>query len=547
MRAADLLVRCLEQEGVRFLFGVPGEENIDLIDALSGSSIRTVVTRHEQGAAFMADVHGRLTGRAGVCLSTLGPGATNLLTGLADANIDHAPVVAITGQADLNRMHKESHQYLDLVTLFRPVTKWNTQIKTADIVPEAVRKAFKISQTEKPGTTHLDLPEDVAKLETVEGPLLVQQPIAPEPHPRQLERAIALLQTARQPLVIAGNGVIRSGASAALRQFSERWRIPVVHTFMGKGALPDSHPLSLMTIGLAAHDYIAFAMERADLVITVGYDQVEYPPRFWNPDRNKQIIHIDQSPAEVDSAYVVSVGVLGDPALSLQLLAERAAPPKRNPGGVDLTAVRELLLEELELGRKSTAFPLLPQTIVAQMREALAPEDLLISDVGAHKLWIARLYPTEQPNTCLISNGFASMGIAVPGAVAAKLLYPERKVLAATGDGGFLMNSQELETACRVGTPFVTLIFNDGGYGLIGWKQERQFHRTASVGFTNPDFVTYAESFGAKGYRVKAAGELLPILRDALAQRVPAVIDCPVDYRENLKLSDRLSRLSPPF
>ncbi|MEW6325651.1 MAG: thiamine pyrophosphate-dependent enzyme, partial [Nitrospirota bacterium] len=348
------------------------------------------------------------------------------------------------------------------------------------------------------------------------------------------------------PVVLAGNGAIRSGASAALRQFAERWRIPVAHTFMGKGALPDSHPLSLMAVGLVARDYIALALERADLVVTVGYDQVEYPPRFWNPDRDKQIIHIDQTPAEVDAAYIVGVGVLGDPALSLQLLAERAEPVRQN-GRADLTAVRAPLLEELELGRKSTAFPLLPQTIVAQVREALAPDDLLVCDVGAHKVWIARLYPTERPNTCLISNGFASMGIGVPGAVAAKLLYPERKVLAVTGDGGFLMNSQELETACRVGAPFVTLIFNDGGYGLIQWKQERQFHRSTSVAFGNPDFVAYAASFGAKGYRVRAAGELLPALREALAQPVPAVIDCPVDYRENLRLSDRLSRLTSPF
>ncbi len=545
MRAAELLVRCLEQEGVRHLFGVPGEENLDLLDALSTSSIRVIVTRHEQGAAFMADLHGRLTGRAGVCFSTLGPGATNLLTGLADANIDHAPVVAITGQADLNRMHKESHQYLDLVTLFRSVTKWNTQIKTGEMVPEACRKAFKIAQTEKPGVTHLDLPEDVARTVAEGEPLRVQQPVAPEPHPKQLERAAALLHDARCPIIIAGNGVIRSGASEALRRFAERLQIPVVHTFMGKGALPDSHPLSLMAVGLSSRDYIAFGLERADLVITVGYDQVEYPPRFWNPNRDKHIIHIDQLPAEVDAAYIVSVGVLGDPALSLQLLAERMAP-RRLPI-TDLGVIRRLLVDELEMGRASRAFPLLPQKIIAEIRAALAPDDLVISDVGAHKVWVARLYQTERPNTCLISNGFASMGIAVPGAVAAKLLYPERKVLAVTGDGGFLMNSQELETACRVGTPFTSLIFNDGGYGLIQWKQLRQFDRAPFVTFSNPNFVTYAESFGAKGYRVTAADELAPILREALAQTVPAVIDCPVDYRENLKLTERLDRLTNPL
>jgi acetolactate synthase-1/2/3 large subunit len=543
MRVAELLVRCLEREGVRELFAVPGEENLDLLDALTHSSIRVIVTRHEQGASFMADLHGRLTGRAGVCLSTLGPGATNLLTGLADANIDHAPVVAITGQADLNRMHKESHQYLDLVTLFKPVTKWNTQIKTGDMAAEACRKAFKVAQTEKPGTTHLDVPEDIAAAEAEGEPLLVQQPIAPEPHPRQLERAVALLNASRHPIVIAGNGVIRSGASDALRRFAERLAIPVAHTFMGKGTLPDSHPLSLMSVGLPSRDYVMFGLERADLVITVGYDQVEYPPRFWNPNRDKRILHIDQSPAEVDASYIISVGVQGDLALSLDLLAERATP-KRDAG---LLPLREALLDEIEAGRVSRAWPLLPQTIVATAREALGPDDLAICDVGAHKVWMARLYQTERPNTCVISNGFASMGIAVPGAVAAKLLYPDRNVLAVTGDGGFMMNSQELETACRLGTPFVTLIFNDGGYGLIQWKQLRQLGRTTSVGFSNPDFVKYAESFGAKGYRVTSAEELLPLLKEALAQPVPAVIDCPVDYRENLRLTERLGRLANPL
>jgi len=528
---------------VRELFAVPGEENLDLLDALTHSTIRVIVTRHEQGAAFMADLHGRLTGRAGVCLSTLGPGATNLLTGLADANIDHAPVVAITGQADLNRMHKESHQYLDLVTVFKPVTKWNTQIKTGDMVAEACRKAFKIAQTEKPGTTHLDLPEDIAAAEAEGEPLLVQQPIAPEPHPKQLERAVALLNAARHPIVIAGNGVIRSGASDALRRFAERLAIPVAHTFMGKGTLPDSHPLSLMSVGLPSRDYVTFGLERADLVITVGYDQVEYPPRFWNPNRDKRILHIDQSPADVDAAYIVSVGVQGDLALSLDLLAERAST-KQDAG---LLPLREALLDEIEAGRASRAYPLLPQTIVATAREALGPDDLVICDVGAHKVWMARLYQTERPNTCVISNGFASMGIAVPGAVAAKLLYPDRNVLAVTGDGGFMMNSQELETACRVGTPFVTLIFNDGGYGLIQWKQLRQLGRTTSVSFSNPDFVKYAESFGAKGYRVTSADELLPLLKEALAQPVPAVIDCPVDYRENLTLTERLGHLVNPL
>jgi acetolactate synthase-1/2/3 large subunit len=537
MKASELIVKCLANEGVGYVFGIPGEENLDVMDALIGSSIQFVTTRHEQGAAFMADVYGRLTGEAGVCLATLGPGATNLLTGVADANLDRAPLVAITGQAGSDRMHKESHQYVDVVSLFRPVTKWNTSLRIPDMIPEAIRKAFKVAQSEKPGATHIEIPEDIAKAEIDAVPLLVQ---APHPGPAlagQIERAAHLISQAQQPVILAGNGVIRAQAWEALVQFAEKLNVPVATTFMGKGVISDAHPLSHGAIGLQAQDYINRGLAQADMIITVGYDLVEFAPNFWNPGHDKTIIHVDQSPAEVDAAYIVGVGVVGELSTSLRELARVCASRQET----QCSHMRRALRDELEQHRDNTSFPLKPQRIISDLRRALKDEDIVISDVGAHKLWLARLFPCYQPNTCIISNGFAAMGIAVPGAIAAKLVYPNRRVVAVTGDGGFLMNSQELETAVRLGTGFVTLVLNDRTYGLIKWKQINRFERSAFTDFGNPDFVKYGGSFGAQAFRVQAAGELLPALQSALDSGKVTVIDCPVDFGENLKLSERLN------
>lgn len=542
MKAAQLIVKCLENEGVDYIFGVPGEENMDLLDALLGSSIRFVTTRHEQGAAFMADVYGRLTGKAGVCLATLGPGATNLITGVADANMDRAPLVALTAQAAHDRMHKESHQHLDVVTLFRPVTKWNTSLPTPDIIPEALRKAFKLAQSEKPGATHIEIPEDVACMETDGQPLLVQWHHPGGAAPNQIEKAAHIISEAACPVVLAGNGVIRGQASTALMQFAEKLNIPVATTFMAKGVIPDTSALALGAIGLQTHDYVNVAFAEADVVIAVGYDVVEYAPRAWNPKRDKRIVHVDMGPAEVDAAYIVNVGVVGDIASSLDALAQMATTHSAVHGA----HFRQMLRDELEQGRHDTSFPLKPQRILADLRSVLADNDIVISDVGAHKLWLARLFPCLQPNTCIISNGFAAMGMAVPGAVAAKLVHPIRRVVAVTGDGGFLMNSQELETAARLETPFVVLAFNDRSYGLIRWKQMQQFDRSAFVDFHNPDFVKYAESFGATGHRIETADELAPALRTALSSNRLTIIDCPVDASENLRLSQRLDALAVP-
>lgn len=544
MKAAELLVRCLENEGVELIFGLPGEETLELMDALLGSRMRFIETRHEQGAAFMADVYGRLSGKAGVCLSTLGPGATNLLTGVADAYLDRAPLVAISGQASLNRRHKESHQSIDVMSMFKPVTKWSTSIPKAEVIPEAVRKAFKIAQTEKPGATHLELPEDVAEEQIGDPrtlqPLFVQSPVMPEPSPAQVARAVRAISGAKRPVILAGNGVIRGRAYEAVSQFARRLHIPVLQTFMAKGTLPDSDPLSLYTIGLQARDYTTVVMEQADVVIAIGYDFVEYAPCFWNPRRDKRIVHIDGSPAEVDEHYIVEVGVLGDLRLSLDHIGTEVAPFD----SLWASGSRKAVIEgfEAELAGASS-WPIRPQHVMRELRAALKPDDLVICDVGAHKLWMARMFPCEVPNSCIISNGFAAMGIAVPGAVAAKLLFPERRVVAVTGDGGFLMNSQELETAVRLKLPLVILVWRDNGYGVIRWKQQLRFGRTSSVEFGNPDLMRYAQSFGAIGYRVTEPSELRPVLVEALNSKVPAVIDCPVDYAENLRLTERLQSL----
>ncbi len=542
LNTAELLVKCLENEGVEYIFGLPGEENLHVLEALTHSPIQFITTRHEQGAAFMADVYGRLTGKAGVCLSTLGPGATNLITGVADADLDGAPLVAITGQVGTDRMHIESHQYLDLVAMFAPITKWNTQIVRPGITPEVVRKAFKVAQTEKPGAVHIDLPENIAAMAVEGKPLNKDDREKMYASYRSINAAAEAIAKARNPLILAGNGTIRANAAEALTEFATQLKIPVANTFMGKGVIPYTHPLSLWAVGLQQRDHITCGFEESDLVIAVGYDLIEYSPKKWNPNGTTSIVHIAMTPAEIDSSYIPLVEVVGDIADSLLEIIKRCdRTSKPTPSAVKL---RTEIVAEYEQYANDDGFPIKPQKIIYDLRQVMEAEDIVISDVGAHKMWMARHYHCDRPNTCLISNGFAAMGIAIPGAIAAKLVHPKRKVVAVTGDGGFMMNCQELETALRSKTNFVTLIFNDNGYGLIGWKQMNQFGHTAYVDFTNPDFVKFAESMGLKGYRVESAADLIPTLKTALAQDVPAVIDCPVDYSENIRFSKKAGDLS---
>ncbi|MFQ4135251.1 acetolactate synthase large subunit [Nodosilinea sp. PGN35] len=542
MNTAELLVQCLENEGVEYIFGLPGEENLQLLQALKRSSIQFITTRHEQGAAFMADVYGRLTGKAGVCLSTLGPGATNLMTGVADATLDRAPLVAITGQVGTDRMHIESHQYLDLVAMFAPVTKWNAQIVRPSITPEIVRKAFKLAQAEKPGAVHIDLPENIAEM-AVEGAALRKDSKEKTYASLQsIQQAAVAISQASNPMILVGNGAIRASASEALTEFATQLNIPVANTFMGKGVIPYTHPLALWSIGLQQRDYITCAMEQTDLIIAVGYDLVEYSPKKWNPDGNLPILHINLTHAEIDSSYIPKVEVIGDISDSLHEILKRVKRQGR-PEPLSLK-VRDEIRADYEQYADDYGFPIKPQKLIYDLRQVLDAEDIVISDVGAHKMWMARNYHCLRPNTCLISNGFAAMGIALPGAMAAKLVHPNRKVVAVTGDGGFMMNCQELETALRVGTPFVTVIFNDGGYGLIEWKQMNYYGESTYIHFTNPDFVKLAEAMGLKGYRIESAEDFIPTLKTALDDDVPAVIDCPVDYRENLLFSQKSGDLS---
>ncbi|GCE61243.1 acetolactate synthase large subunit [Microcystis aeruginosa] len=542
LNTAELLVKCLENEGVEYIFGLPGEENLDVLEALKNSSIKFITTRHEQGAAFMADVYGRLTGKAGVCLSTLGPGATNLMTGVADANLDGAPLVAITGQVGTDRMHIESHQYLDLVAMFAPVTKWNKQIVRPGITPEVVRRAFKTAQSEKPGAVHIDLPENIAAMPADGSPLPLDSQEKVYASYRTLNMAAAVISKAKNPLILAGNGAIRANASEALTEFATALNIPVANTFMGKGVIPYTHPLALWAVGLQQRDLISCAFDRSDLIIAVGYDLIEYSPKKWNPDGKLPIIHIGMTPAEIDSSYAPVVEVVGDITDSLIDILKRA--DRQNKPTPVTAGLKTEIRADYETYANDTGFPIKPQKLIYDLRQVMGPEDIAICDVGAHKMWMARHYHSDCPNTCIISNGFAAMGIAIPGAIAAKLVHPDKRIVAVTGDGGFMMNCQELETALRVGTPFVTLIFNDGGYGLIEWKQFNHFGTSSFIKFGNPDFVKFAESMGLKGYRVESAQDLIPTLEEAFRQEVPTVIDVPVDYGENLRLSQKSGDLS---
>jgi len=546
VKASDLLVRCLETEGIDVVFGVPGEENADFMLSLEASQgIRFVLTRHEQGAAFMAEAHGRLTGSPAACLATLGPGATNLITGVADANMDRAPLLAITGQGESTRLHKESHQIMDVVGMFRPVTKWSQTIFRADSIPEIVRKAVRIARTEKPGACHIELPEDVAREPSDARPLEVRRFRRPVADDKVVDLAFEEIRRARRPVIIAGNGCIRRRASRQLRLLCEKTGIGVVSTFMAKGAVDMDAPYCLFTIGLQARDHPARAVDEADLVITLGYDMVEYHPRLWNPRGDKRIVHIDFLPAEIDARYHPEVEVVSDLAHALWMLNERvdASPPL----SFDLSGqaeVRRLMLEELVRHRDDDTSGLIrPQKVLFDLRQALGPEDIVLSDVGAHKMWVARHYHCHEPNTCLIPNGFCSMGFALPGAIGAHLVHPDRQVVAVAGDGGLLMNVQEMETARRLDAKLTVLLFEDFAYGLIAWKQKTQFGHHTDLGFDNPDWLDLARSFGWSAHRVERSRELGAVLARALAAEGPSLVVIPIDYRENERLTERLGAI----
>ena len=541
MKASDLVVRCLEAEGVKYVFGLPGEEIEDLLFSLEKSSIQFIPTRHEQGAAFMADVYGRLTGKAGVCLSTLGPGATNLITGIADAQLDKSPVVAITGQGSSQRLHKESHQYLDIVNMFRPIVKWNTSITNPKIIPEVVRKAFKLAEMEKPGATHFELPEDIAKLEVEAEPIAPIRLRRPAPDYKALQRAIDLLKEASYPLVIAGNGAIRKLASKHLREFVRKTHIPVVSTFMGKGAVSDKDPHSLFAMGLKAKDYIICGVQRADLIITIGYDIAEYDPEIWNEGRDKRIIHIDFLPAEVYDHYQTEVEIVCDISATLWELNKRADEEGISFDDTWYLPLREAILDDIKSYEIQDDRLTVPGTLNI-LRRIMHDTDILISDVGSHKVWIARNFPAYEPNSCIISNGLASMGIALPGGIAARLAHPDKRVVAAMGDGGFLMNSQEIETAKRLGLAFTMIVFNDNNYGLISWKQAAHTGRVFGTNIGNPDLKKYGESFGINAYTARNKAGLEKALNEAINSEGLSLVEVAIDPSEDMRLTRKLEK-----
>jgi acetolactate synthase-1/2/3 large subunit len=537
-KASDLFVECLEAEGVKYVFGIPGEETLDLNESLERSSVAFVPVRHEQGGAYMADMYGRLTQRAGVCLGTLGPGATNLVTAIADAFLDRSPLVAITGQGDLERMHKESHQYIDVVSMFKPITKWNARLTSPRIIPEAVRKAFKVAQAQKPGPTHIELPEDVMGATVDAEPLPARTTLRrPEPSAQELLKAADVIRGAINPVMLAGNGVARVGAAPALREFTRATGIGVAETFMGKGLLAYDDPRALGTVGLQSRDYTLAGFEDADVVITVGYDLVEHSPEHWNPNADKTIVCIDTVAPEVDAHYITEVDLVGDIYHILSRLAEELrADPHQTPH----SRLNDIVLGRFEAAKDDDQFPVQPPRALWDIRKVLRPQDILISDVGLHKLWIARMFPASEPNTVFIANGLAGMGIALPTAIAAKLVHPDRHVVTVNGDGGFLMNVQELETAVRLRTAVVNVIWENHQYGSIVWKQDKKFGRHFGVDFTNPDFVKLADAFGMPAWRCESTDDFASRLRHALTLDLPSLIVLPIDYSIDVAISEEL-------
>ncbi len=547
MKASDLFVKCLETEGIEYIFGVPGEENADFMMSLEQSDqIRFILCRHEQGAAFMAEIYGRLTGNPAGCLGTLGPGATNLITGVADANMDRAPRLVLTGQGSSERLHKESHQVMDVVSMFEPVTKWSQTVLNENTIPEIIRKAVRLIRTEKPGAVLIELPEDIAERDTDKQPIQPVRFRRPVADDKAVDRAWEAIKKASKPIILAGNGCIRKRASAQLRIFCEKTGIGVISTFMAKGCVDMDAPYCLYTAGLQAKDVVFHAIDSADLIITLGFDMVEYHPHLWNENGRKPIVHADFLPAEIDEEYHPKYEVIGDLAHTLWMLNQRIDADGIPEWDFSSHArARQAMAAELsEYKDDVVEGPLRPQKVLWDCRQVMNPQDVLLSDVGAHKMWIARHYQCHEPNTCLIPNGFCSMGFALPGAIAAGLVNPDKNILAICGDAGFLMNVQEMETAKRLNVNITVMIWEDHMYGLIAWKQETQFGKHTDLSFGNPDWAKLADSFGWNGHIIERSNDLLPALKESFSEDGPSLIVIPIDYRENMLLTKRLGNIA---
>lgn len=534
MKSSDLFIKCLEAEGVEYIFGVPGEENLDLLESLRNSSIKMVTTRHEAGAGFMAATIGRLTGKAGVCLSTLGPGATNLVTPAAYAQLGGMPMLMITGQKSIKKSKQGHFQIVPTNDLMRPLTKFTKQLVSADLVASTIREAFRVADEERPGAVHIELPEDIAAESTDALPYEPQPIRRPIAEAKAIQKAIDMLKAAHSPLLVIAAGANRKRTAKMLRLFVDKLGIPFVDTQMGKGVIDERHPLWLGTTALSSGDLMHAALAQADLIINVGHDVIEKPPFIMKRDGAK-VIHINFYSAHVDDVYFPQHEVIGDIANAIWQLTETLTPQSSWNFEIFLS-LRKKLITHLQEHTHDDHIPLLPQRIVREVRETMPSDGIICLDNGMYKLWFARQYQAHEPNTILLDNALATMGAGLPSAMAAKLLFPEKSVLAICGDGGFMMTSMELETAVRLGLNLTVLVLNDNGYGMIKWKQEGMKFSDFGLSYHNPDFVKYAESFGAKGYRVGHAEDLRTHLQHSLNTPGVHLIDVPIDYSENIRV-----------
>ncbi|MDP2587022.1 MAG: acetolactate synthase large subunit [Candidatus Komeilibacteria bacterium] len=529
--AADLFIAALEAEGVQYIFGVPGEENLDFMEALRQSKIKFIVCRHEQAAVFMAATMGRLTGKAGVALSTLGPGATNMVTAIAHAQLGGMPLIVVTGQKPVKKSKQGRFQIIDVVAMMSPLTKFSYSINSAERIPSLVRQAFKLAESERPGAAHLELPEDIAAEPTSLKPITPVAVRRPGPDPEAIAKAVKMISQASRPIVLVGNGANRKRVRKHLQKFVDKTKIPFVTTQMGKGVLDETSPNYIGNTALSSGDYVHCALQKADLIITLGHDITEKPPVILTPHERK-VIHINFYESEVDNVYVPALEVIGDIAHSLWALTQKIKPNKKWDWSY-FYQMRDKLLKSTSVKADSKSWPFKPQRLVSDLRKIIPASGILCLDNGMYKLWVARSYPAIEQNTVLLDNALATMGAGLPSAMAAKILYPKKEVVALVGDGGFMMNSQELETAVRLKLNLTVIILTDYGYGMIKWKQKGAGYKNYGLEFSNPNFVKYAEAYGAKGYKIKRAADFSVILKKCLKLKGVKLIDCPIDYSEN--------------
>jgi len=546
MKASDIFVKALEREGVEYIFGIPGEENLDFLNSLRDSSIKLILTRHEQGAGFMAATYGRLTGKPGVCLSTLGPGATNFVTPAAYAKLGAMPMAMLTGQKPIHKSKQGRFQIVDIVDMMKPLTKYTKQVAHGVLVASTVREAFKIAQDERPGHVHIELPEDVADHHVddthIIDPKNERRPVADY---KSLLRAKEMIEAAKNPMILVGAGANRKLIAKQLKNFAEKLQIPVFCTQMGKGVFDERSPLFIGTAALSSKDYLHCAIDKADLIINVGHDVVEKPPFFMEPNSDQKVIHINFSPSEIDNVYFPQLDVVGDIATTLWELFEQVEPQDFDTSYS--FKVRDLIQEHIAEKANDPRFPLIPQRIVSDIRDTMEEEDIITLDNGMYKLWFARNYPVYKPNTILLDNALATMGAGLPSAMTAALLNPNKRIAAICGDGGFMMNSQEIETAVRMGLNLVVIILNDQAYQMIKWKQNGMGFEDFGLDFNNPEFVKYAESYGAHGHQITSADEFKTTLESCFKAGGVHLIDLPIDYSENVKvLTEELQNKSCP-